>query len=262
VQRRELEYAASRFNSVELNASFYSLQRPALYASWRDQTPADFLFSVKGGRYITHLKKLKGVETALANFFASGVLELGQKLGPILWQFPEVLAFDERFESFFRLLPKDTRQAAALASRHDERVAPFVAPEGPVRPLRHAVEVRHRSFQSEPFVALLREHGFALVVADTAGRWPYFEDVTAPFVYLRLHGDSELYTSGYTPAAIDHWARRVRAWSQGKEPADAIRAASVRAPKATRRDAYVYFDNDAKVHAPFDAMALSSKLGL
>jgi uncharacterized protein YecE (DUF72 family) len=243
-QRRELEYASRQFRSVEINGSFYSLQRPESYRQWYRDTPEGFVFAVKGGRFITHMKKLRGVEKPLANFFASGVLALNEKLGPILWQLPPVLGFDEkRLAKFFELLPRDTLEAAALARRHDHRVSRRSWLRADARrTLRHALEVRHESFRSPRFTHLLREHEIGLVVADTAGRWPFLEDVTADFVYVRLHGDAELYASGYTPQAIADWANRIRRW------------------RARRRDVYVYFDNDAKVHAPFDALALSARL--
>lgn len=263
-QKRELEYASRQFNSVEINGSFYSLQRPEYYRQWAADTPDDFLFAVKGPRFITHMKKLKEVEAPLANFFASGVLALEHKLGPILWQFPAMMPFTrERFVRFFDLLPRSAQAAAALATGHDARLngrTYIPAAPAPAR-LRHAVEVRSLTCCSSDFVQLLRERDIGLVVADTAGRWPYLEDVTSDFVYVRLHGDTELYTSGYSPAAIDHWAERVRLWSSGDEPANAVTAAP-RLTRSTPRDVYVYFDNDAKVHAPFDAIALSRAVGL
>ncbi len=244
-QRRELEYAARQVNSVEINGSFYSLQRPKSYQSWAAQTPDGFVFSVKGGRFITHMKKLAGVETPVANFFASGVLALGAKLGPVLWQLPPVLVYDPaRLAAFFELLPRTTTQAAALAAGHDERLTDRSwATTDADRPVRHALEVRHPSYQCAAFVELLREHDIALVVADTAGRWPYMEDVTSDFVYVRLHGDKELYVSGYTDQSLDAWAEKIRCW------------------KASR-DVFVYFDNDVKVRAPYDAMSLAAKLGV
>ena len=260
-QDDELSFAAARFSSIELNGSFYSLQRPALYERWRRDTPDGFVFSVKGGRYISHMLRLRNVETALANFFASGVLCLEEKLGPVLWQFPETLPFDERFEAFLRLLPHDTAEAAALAGRHDQKVAGRSAlTTKKRRPLRHAVEVRSPTFCSEEFVALLRRSGVALVVADTAGRWPYLEDLTADFVYVRLHGDKKLYESGYSPSALRRWAERVRAWRDGREPTDAVVVSRLPPPRASQRDVYVYFDNDIKVHAPSDAAALARRL--
>jgi uncharacterized protein YecE (DUF72 family) len=263
VQRRELEFAAERFDSIELNGSFYSLQRPESYAAWYSEVPPGFVFAVKGSRYITHMLKLRNFGAALANFFASGVLALEEKLGPLLWQFPEQLGFDGRFEEFLAELPRDTAEASALARRHDARLRgrSFTAPKS-VQPLSHAFEVRHPSFCTPEFVALLRRYGAALVVADTAGRWPLMEDVTANFVYVRLHGDVKLYESGYGPAALKRWAGRIRAWSAGGEAAGVQRIGRPATPRRRGRDVYVYFDNDAKVHAPYDAMALRRLLGL
>jgi uncharacterized protein YecE (DUF72 family) len=264
-QKDELAYAAARFTSIELNGSFYSLQRPAYWSAWRDATPAGFVFSVKGGRYVTHVRRLRDVETPLANFFASGVLTLDAKLGPFLWQFPPSFAYEpEAFASFLPLLPKDTEAAVsmALAGHSDwmrDRMA--VAVEHHDR-LRHAIEVRHASFRTPQFVHQLREHGIALVVADTAGRWPMMEDVTADFMYLRLHGDEELYASGYTDEALAHWAERICAWAAGDEPQDAKRVSAESTVRAGPRDVFVYFDNDVKAHAPFDAQNLANKLGV
>lgn len=260
----ELEYAAERFASIEINGSFYSLQRPESYRKWYRATPRDFVFAVKGSRFITHLKRLKDVEESLANFFASGVLCLGEKLGPFLWQLPPNFTYDrDRLATFFDLLPRDTRAAAKLGRRHDARVqGRSWTKVDRNRPLRHCLEVRHKSFVTKEFIELLRHHRIGLVVADTAGKWPLFEDLTCDFVYVRLHGDTELYRSGYTPTALRDWARKIRSWSAGRTPVSAKRLAS-RLPAVKRgRDVYVYFDNDAKVHAPFDAMALAHELRL
>jgi len=263
-QHSELAYASRMLPTIELNGSFYSLQRPAFYAEWHDDTPDGFVFAVKGPRYITHMRRLKDVQTPLANFFASGVFELRDKLGPILWQFPPMLPFKrERFEAFFEQLPRDIAAAAAIASRHDHRVDGRTSLEPDAkRPLRHAVEIRHESFRDPAFIALLRRHRIALVVADTAGKWPLLEDLTADFVYVRLHGDKELYASGYTSAALDRWAERFRTWSEGRQVGDARLASDKPAPKRAKRDIYCYFDNDVKVHAPYDAATLMRKLGL
>src|SRR5690606_26602543 len=219
-RRRELEYASRKVDSIEINGSFYSLQRPTSYRRWYEETPPGFVFAVKGSRYITHMKKLKGVERPLANFFASGVLRLGEKLGPILWQFPSNLRFDPaRFEAFLSLLPKTTDEAATLARRHDARLKGRAWTHGDVKlPVRHAFEVRHESFLVPEFAALLRRHGAALVFADTARVWPYTEEVTADFIYARLHGAEHLYASGYTDAQLDWWAERIRVWHRGGEP--------------------------------------------
>ena len=262
-QRSELSYASARFAAIEINGAFYSLQRPESYAQWHAETPADFVFAVKGSRYITHMLKLNAVRVPLANFLASGILRLREKLGPILWQFPPNLAFDPaRFERFFALLPRTTAQAAALAREHDHRLTgrAFMAIDRS-RPLRHAVEIRHPSFVDPAFVALLRRHRIALVVADTAGRWPLAEDLTSDFVYVRLHGDQELYASGYGEAALLRWAHRLRTWQRGGQIADAQRISERPAPARAGRDVYCFFDNDAKVHAPFDAAALAQLTG-
>jgi uncharacterized protein YecE (DUF72 family) len=260
-QRRELEFASRALPTIEINGSFYSLQKPAYYAAWDRETPKGFVFSVKGSRFITHMLKLKEPERAMARFYGSGVLGLGPKLGPILWQFPPNLKFDpERFRRFLELLPGDTREAEELSRRHDE-----LQPGGEAKepsPIRYAVEIRHDTFRDERFVDLLRDHKVALVVADTAGKWPFLEEPTADFMYLRLHGDVELYASGYSDEALARWADRIRAWSRGGEPVDARRITSKPAPRRSSRDVYCYFDNDAKVKAPFDAMTLMRKLGI
>jgi uncharacterized protein YecE (DUF72 family) len=261
---RELEYAARHMRSIEINGSFYSLQHPDAYRAWYDATPADFVFAVKGSRFITHMKKLAGVERALANFFASGLLRLREKLGPILWQLPPSLGFDaDRLAAFFGRLPRDTEAAAALARRHDRRVSGRAWMRvDTCRPVRHALEVRHESFRTPALAALLRRHRIGLVVADTAGKWPFMEDVTADFVYARLHGDKELYVSGYTDEALAIWAGKVRAWANGGAPAGSRLVAAPARERRRGRDVFVYFDNDVKVHAPFDAMALAHRLGV
>jgi len=262
VQARELEYAAQRLNSIEINGSFYALQRPESYRRWAEQTPDDFVFSVKGPRFITHMKKLADVETPLANFFASGPLALGPKLGPVLWQLPPTLGLDAgRMNDFLGRLPRTTTAAAELAKAHDERLddrALTVADAE--RPLRHAVEVRHASFATAEFVELLRAQNVALVVADTAQRFPFLDDVTTDFVYVRLHGDEELYVSGYGDEALDRWAARIRHWSAGRTPRTEHTVAEPAPALDSGRDVYVYFDNDVKTRAPYDAIALAGRL--
>jgi len=261
-QKRELEYASRQFNTIEINGTHYAMQKPASFKLWHDTVPDDFIFSVKAGRFITHMRRLRDVELPLSNFFASGLLALGKKLGPILWQFPPNFQFDaERFQTFFDLLPRTHREAAKMAQQHEAwmRKRSFVDPLVD-QPIRHAVEIRHESFRSDAFVKLLRKHKVALVVADTAGKWPLMEDLTADFVYVRLHGDEELYVSGYTEKALNDWARRLRAWRAGAEVADARITAPPIKPRAKGRDVYVYFDNDVKVHAPYDAMSLMDRL--
>src|SRR3954447_657217 len=243
--RRELEYAAERLTAIEINGSFYSLQRPSSYARWHDETPDDFVFAVKGGRFITHMKRLVDIDAPLANFFASGVLALRRKLGPILWQLPERLAFDAAvLDSFLSRLPRSTTEAAALAERHDDRLSGdrLLTTVSEDRPLRHAVEPRSRTFDDERFFDLLHRYDVSCVVADTAGRWPLLDRVTTDLSYVRLHGDAELYTSGYTDAALDRWAARCTQWA------------------ADGQDVFVFFDNDVKGFAPHDAMALIEKV--
>lgn len=262
-QHRELHYAARQVRSIEINGTFYSLQRPSSYLLWYEQTPADFIFAVKGPRFITHIKRLKNIEVPLANFLASGVLRLNEKLGPILWQFPPHFRFDpERLNAFFDLLPRDTKSAARLARRHDDHLKyGSWTKSGENRPLRHAIEIRHESFRCPEFISLLRRQRVALVVADTAGKWPLMEDVTADFVYVRLHGDAELYVSGYTPEALHRWAGKIAAWRDGHDaPGAALHAPPDAARPAAARDVFVYFDNDVKTHAPFDAMSLAHRL--
>lgn len=248
-QRDELAHAAARMGSIEVNGSFYSLQRPSSYLAWRGQTPDGFLFAVKGPRFVTHLKRLRDVGTGLANFFASGVLALGDQLGPVLWQLPERTAHDrDLLETFFAQLPRTLGEAAALGARHDAKVAgdrvwTDVPPDLAGRRVRHALEFRHPSFCTDEALNLLRAHDVACVVADTAGRWPQVLAVTSDLVYVRLHGDEDLYVSRYSDAALDLWADRVRAWTQVA-------------------DVVVYFDNDAHGHAPHDALRLADRLGV
>lgn len=264
VQKHELRFASRAVNSIEINGSFYSLQTPPRFAQWHDETPDDFVFAVKAPRYITHVLRLREVEKPLANFLASGLFCLKAKLGPLLWQFPPSLRFDPPlFEAFLARLPHDTRTALALARGCEARM------EGRAhlqidcnRPLRHAVEIRNGSFVTPAFVELLRRYRVALVVADTAGKWPLQEDLTADFVYLRLHGAEELYASGYTDEALGDWCRRIRAWTTGGQPEDARLSDPAARPPSKPRDVYCYFDNDVKVRAPYDARALLRRLGL
>jgi uncharacterized protein YecE (DUF72 family) len=245
--RRWLEYASRRYNSIELNGTFYSLKSPAVFERWVTEVPdREFVFAVKGGRFITHNLKLRNAEASLGNFFASGVLALGRKTGPFLWQLPATYRFDaERLDAFMRLLPRSAREAESVARRHDHRLrrGALVDAVVDVR-YRHAFEVRHATYFHDEFYAILRDHGCSFVIADTAGKFPYAEEVTADFVYVRLHGSSELYASGYTDQELDEWARKIRDW---------------RGAGGGRRDVYVYFDNDAKVHAPFDAARLAER---
>jgi len=243
-----LTYASRCFNSIELNGTFYSLKSPAVFIRWAEAVPdSDFVFAVKGGRFITHNLKLRNCERALGNFFASGVLALGPKTGPFLWQLPATYAFEaERLDSFMSMLPPDSTAAEAVARAHDHRLkrgALVDAVGGRRIAYRHVFEVRHPSYFCEEFYAILRSHRCALVFADTAGKSDYAEELTADFVYVRLHGSRELYVSGYSDDELDDWAARIRRWR-----------------KRGAQDAYVYFDNDAKVHAPHDARRLAQRL--
>lgn len=245
VQRRELEHLSGLMTSVELNGSFYSLQRPSSYRAWAGQTPEGFVFAVKGSRFITHMKQLRDVETPLANFFASGVLALGPKLGPFLWQLPARPAYDrDRLARFFDLLPRTTSAAAELAGQHDDRLPPdrtWTVTDAD-RPLRHALEVRHPTYADPEFHDLLRTHSIALVVSHSAGAFPYLEGVTTDFAYVRLHGSSALYVGSYTDAELDEWAAKIGDW-------------------AVDHDVYAYFDNDTDAAAPRDAIRLAERLG-
>jgi uncharacterized protein YecE (DUF72 family) len=240
----ELAFLAQHLNSAEINSSFYSLKNPEDYAAWRDATPPDFCFAVKGGRFITHMKKLLDPRPSLANFFASGPLALGDKLGPFLWQLPQALPFDAaRIADFLSALPITSTEAAELASECDRRIVPepFTQVEQD-RPLRHTLEVRHESYRDDRFPDLLRANGVALVQADTAGRFPSFDEQTADFRYARLHGADTLYAGTYSPDLIGQWAQRVCQWLE-----DGL-------------DTYVYFDNDAEGAAPHDAISLAQAI--
>jgi uncharacterized protein YecE (DUF72 family) len=262
--RRELEYASRSLDTIEINGTFYSMQRPESFRKWHDETPEDFVFAVKGSRFITHMKRLGDFEAPLANFFGQGLLRLGEKLGPVLWQLPPGLRYQaERVEPFLDALPRTHAEAARVAEGHDRRLAGRAWTEAEHRgPIRHALEPRHPSFFEPGVVRKLRDRGVALVVSDSGDRWPYAEDVTAGFVYVRLHGAEELYASGYTDAALAGWETRVRAWAGGGEAPDARKVLNAKPPRRKRRDVFVYFDNDAKVRAPFDARTLRERLEL
>ncbi|OII12388.1 hypothetical protein BIU96_16595 [Curtobacterium sp. MCBA15_008] len=238
-KRRWLGYAAERFPTVEVNGSFYALQRPERYRAWRASVPSDFRFALKGGRYVTHMLRLRNVETALANFFASGPLELGATLGPVLWQLPEaLLPTPEVLDGFLALLPSTHGAAARLAEQHDDKVPDAaVRAEDPAAVVHHALEVRSAGL-TDAHLDVLRRHGTALVDSH-AGDFPRLRaDTGAPIAYLRLHGAPRTYHDGYSPQALGRWASTVL---------DHVDAG---------RDTYVYFDNDAERHAPWDALAL------
>jgi uncharacterized protein YecE (DUF72 family) len=261
-QRLELAYLSRQFTTVEINGTFYSTQAPDSFAAWAEATPEGFLFAVKGPRYITHLLRLKNIKAPLANFFASGVLRLGTKLGPLLWQFPPRFKFDpDRFSDFLDLLPRDTKAAARLAKGHDQRLRrrAWMAIDAN-RPLRHAVEIRDESFLDPKFIALLRAHNVALVCADTVS-WPRLMDATADFVYCRLHGSQELYRSNYSAADLDVWAERVKSWTTGRGKAAGDRVGKPGTLEKRPRDVFLYFDNTDKLKAPTNAVQLRERLG-
>jgi uncharacterized protein YecE (DUF72 family) len=242
---RFLAHAASRLDSIELDGTFYSLKTPAIFARWAAAAnDRGFVFAVKGSRYITHVLRLVGVEKALANFYASGVLALGEKTGPFLWQLPPSLRFDPgRLAPFLAALPRSAIEAERLAAAHDARLEGRALIHAAAKvPYRHALEVRHPSFLTPSFVDLLRRHDVAAVLADTAGKFPVVDDVTASFVYVRLHGATTLYAGAYGDAALEAWAERVKGWAE------------------TGRDVYVYFDNTADGAAPEDALRLAARL--
>jgi uncharacterized protein YecE (DUF72 family) len=259
-QRRELEHLSRRLDAVEVNGSFYSLQRASSYLAWRAQTPATFRFALKGSRFITHNLKLANAEQALANFFASGPLALGPKLGPIVWQLPERQRFDAaRLGAFCALLPRTFSDARELALAHDARVRDPWTEIDVDRRIGHALEARNESFFCDEAVRVLRAHRVALVVSDAPG-WRLVEELTADFVYIRFHGASELYHSRYSDAELDEWSARIGAWRRGSEPPDARRITAGAAQRRRARPVWAFFDNDARGHAPWDAERLRARL--
>lgn len=265
-QSRELEFASRAVHTIEINGSFYSLQSPRRYASWYEESPSGFVFSVKAARYMTHTLRFRDADAtraAMANFFASGLFNLREKLGPILWQFPPTFKFDKAgFEGILDLLPTNTDEAAGIAAQHDARVKePCISP-GRKRRLRHAIEIRHASFVDPAFIKLLRKYRAALVLSDSVADWPYAEDLTSDFVYMRLHGTQTVYGGRYNDAALDRWAARITDWATGREPGDAQRIMDKPARRRAARDVFCYFDNDKKVQAPFDARRLMNRLHL
>ena len=260
-QKNELAFAARQFPALEINDTFYGLQRPEAFDRWRQATPERFTFAVKGPRYITHMRRLREIGVPLANFFASGLLRLGPKLGPLLWQFPPNFRFDPvALEQFFALLPRDTEAAVALARQHDARLdgRAWVSTDA-ARPIRHAIEIRHESFRDPAFLALLRRYGVALLCADTVD-WPRLMDLTADFVYCRLHGSAELYRSRYGQAELAIWAARIAAWTGGETMHDGDFIGDPDAAPERPRDVFMFFDNTDKRHAPADARALMAML--
>ena len=256
-QKKELEYASRRMSSIEINGTFYSLQRPTSFESWAKQVPADFCFAVKAPKYITHISRLKEVEEPLCNFLASGIFKLGAKLGPILWQLPpNMMLKDDRFEKFFDLLPMNSEDVAKLARDHTAKVEgrSCTEPEGDY-PFRHAFEFRHPSFRNPDFLGEMRERGLGVVIADSSPKIPLIEDITADFIYVRMHGDAPEFSGGYTPAALKRWAKRLDAWLSGGQPAD-VDCVLAGAPKKKARDVFVYFSTEVKERSPYDALNL------
>ncbi len=245
VQRRELEYASHVLSSIEINGTFYALQRPATFQSWYAETPEDFRFAVKAPQFMTHILRLKNASEPLANFMASGVLCLKEKLGPILWQFPpNVMLKDDRFEIFLKQLPQNSKEASRLAKKHGKKVEgrAFTKAEGNF-PVRHAFEFRHKSFLNKDFMDLMRAHNVAFVFAHEGGKKaPYTEEPTADFVYARLHGEG--FKKGYPQKEIADWAKKVRHWNK------------------TGLETFVYFSNEAKVYSPVGAIKLLKTLGI
>ena len=236
-QARELEHASRRVTAIEINGTFYGAQKPESFRRWHDQTPDDFVFSVKASRYATHRRELAGAGASVERFITGGVLELGPKLGPILWQFPPSTRFDVAdFAAFLALLPA----------------------EAGGRALRHVVEIRHQSFADQRFIALLRRHRVAVALIDS-DKHPLIADVTSDFVYARLRRSVASEPAGYPPAALDAWAERFRRWSAGGEPGDLPRHDPA-PPPSQARDCFVYFISGAKEHNPAAAEALIARV--
>lgn len=254
---QELAYASERLGAIEINATFRALQKPASFRNWASQTPDGFVFSIKGPQLVTHIRRLKDVETPLANFFASGPLALGERLGPFVWQLPPNLSYDAgRMEEFLTLLPSTPADAAAFAGRHEDWMTEAATGVEGIKTIRHAIEVRHESFADPDFIAQMRRHNVALVTADTA-EWPTL-DVTADFVYCRLQGAPG--REHYEEADLDRWASRLAAWSGGRPMTDGRFVAPL--PEEKPRDVFAFFVSTDKVHAPANAMAVARRLGV
>ncbi|MDB6084639.1 MAG: hypothetical protein JWN43_2520 [Gammaproteobacteria bacterium] len=237
-QKRELEYASRQLTSIEVNGTFYGSQKPATFAKWRDETPDGFVFSLKAPRFATNRNALADAGPSISRFFASGVMELKDKLGPVNWQLLPTKKFDPTdFESFLKLLPKEVKG----------------------RTLRHVVEVRHGSFRTPEFVELAKEHGVAVAIAADS-IYPQIADFTAPFVYARIMGTQESAESGYSDAALDRWAARAQAWASGSR-VDGLDYVESRSPDGKARDVYLYVISGHKVRNPAAAMALLRRIG-
>jgi uncharacterized protein YecE (DUF72 family) len=257
-QKDELGWSSARLGNIEINATFYSHQKAASFQNWAAATPDDFVFSVKGHQLITHIRRLKDVEVPLANFFASGVLALGEKLGPFCWQLPGNARYDaDRVQTFLGLLPHTPDALLALAGKSEGlKTDPFLDATGVTR-VRHAIEVRHESFAAPAFIEQLRAHNVALVVADTA-EWPYL-DLTADFAYARLQGAPG--ADSYTPDERTVRGGWLKAWAEGRPVADGryLTAPEVSPPP---RDVHAFFVSTDKDNAPHNARAVMTQLGL
>jgi uncharacterized protein YecE (DUF72 family) len=236
-QARELEFASRKLTSIEINGTFYRTQKPESFRKWAQETPDDFVFALKGPQFATNRRVLAEAGPSIERFFASGVLELQSKLGPVLWQMAPTKKFDAAdFEAFLTLLPP----------RLEGRV------------IRHAVEVRHESFLVPEFIALLRKFSVAPVLVES-DKHPLIADITADFIYGRLQKTAEKAPAGYAPAALDVWAKRARTWASGGAPDDLKPIAGTSATQ--KRDVFLYMIAGAKVRAPAAAMALIERLG-
>lgn len=260
-QKQELAYASGQLRVIEINSTFYSNQRLSSFANWADQTAAGFTFTVKGPKFITHQLKLRNAAGPLANFMATGVLRLGEKLGPFIWQLPGNLHYDrDRIASFLDLLPHTPADAAALAGKHDAHLkdAPFTETAG-IKTVRHAIEVRHESYANAEFVDLLRAHNVGLVIGDTAD-WPY-RDLTADFAYLRLQGPADPASDAYSEADLDSWAATFKNWSEGKTATGGQYIVPPK-PDTVERDVFCFFVHENKIDAPKNARAIMQRLGI
>jgi uncharacterized protein YecE (DUF72 family) len=236
-QKRELEYASRHLTSIEINGTYYGSQKPASFAKWHDETPDGFVFSVKAPRFVMNRTLLADAGGAITRFFASGITELKKKLGPINWQFMPTKKFDAAdFKAFLKLLPR----------------------EAGGRALRHVVEVRHESFRSPEFIAMVREHGVGVVLAADSA-YPQIADATAPFVYARIMGTKATEASGYSDAALDLWAARARSWASGSVP-EGLDCVGPPIAHDQPRDVYVYVISGHKAHNPAAAMSLIHRL--
>jgi uncharacterized protein YecE (DUF72 family) len=236
-QKRELEHASRALTSIEINGTYYGSQKPESFAKWREETPDDFVFAVKGPRFATNRRVLAEAGQSIERFFSSGVMELKGKLGPINWQFPPTKKFDPAdFEAFLRLLPNKVSG----------------------RPIRHAVEIRHESFRAPEFIALAREHGVAIIVAGDC-QYPQIADITAPFVYSRIMGTSETEKNGYDAKALQLWSKRARDWAKGGTPGD-LKTVTKHQQAEDGRDVFLYVISGFKERNPLAAMALIEKV--